>query len=153
MIYPRRAYFGYLRVCHYALSFAPTQHFPKLTPFECIVLAGPSQKGLISDIYELLNDYSITTQGKHRYMLKWEQALGEELPLEAWWVIWSQAKSKICTLNKENTNKILFFWYLTPSHLQAIYPAASTAASDAVDVEAPCCISTGSVRCYNHIGG
>lgn len=39
------------------------------------------------------------TQGKHRYMLRWEQALGEELSIEQWPVVWSQAdKNFICTL-------------------------------------------------------
>lgn len=43
-----------------------------------------------------------------------------------WQIIWSQAaKSSICTLYKENTYKVLYFWYMTPSRLKAIYPLAS----------------------------
>lgn len=52
---PHSACFGYLQICHYALSFAPNLHFSKLSPFEQLVLVGPSQKGLFSDIYKLLN--------------------------------------------------------------------------------------------------
>lgn len=63
------------------------------------------------------------SQGKHSYMLKWEQALGEELSTEQCKIIWSRAaKSPICTLYEENTYKVLSFWYMTPTRLHAIYP-------------------------------
>lgn len=67
---PHRAFFGYLQKSHYVLSFAPSLQFFKLTPFEWIVLSGPSQKGLVSYIYRILNEYNIDTQGKHGYMLR-----------------------------------------------------------------------------------
>lgn len=58
-------------------------------------------------------------------MRKWEQVLGEELPLNSWQLIWSQAsKSSICTLYKENQYKILYHWYQTPDLLHSIYPSA-----------------------------
>lgn len=51
--------------------------------------------------------------------------MDEEIPLEAWQVIWSQAaKSSLCTLYKENTNKILDFWYLIPNVLHTSYPTS-----------------------------
>lgn len=84
---PHRAF---LAIFRYSINlFCPNRQFSKLTRFEQIVLAGSSQKGLISDIYKLLNQYSMDTQGKHRYMLKWEQAIGEELPIEKWQIIQS----------------------------------------------------------------
>lgn len=120
---PRSAFFGYLQTRHYALTFTSNLQFSKLSPFECLVLSGPSQKGLTSDIYKLLNSHNMDSQGKHGYMLNWEKALGEEISPEQWQSIWS-AKSSICILYKENTYKVLFSWYMTPSHLHAIYPTA-----------------------------
>lgn len=119
---PRSALFGFLQIRHYALTFTSNLQFSKLSPFECLVLFGPSQKGLTSDIYKLLNSYNMNSQGKHSYMLKWEQTLGEQFSTEQWQTIWSRAaKSFICTPYKENTYKVLFFWYMTPSCLHAIY--------------------------------
>ena len=59
-------------------------------------------------------------------MLRWVRGLGEELSEEEWGAIRRQAaKSSICTLYKENTYKVLLFWYLTPDVLHKIYPSTS----------------------------
>lgn len=66
-----------------------------------------------------------TFSPRHAYTRKWEQALGEELPLKTWQLIWSQvSKSSICTLFKENQYKILYHWYQTPDLLHYIYSSA-----------------------------
>lgn len=58
--------------------------------------------------------------------MKWEKVLNEEIPIIEWQVIRSQvAKSSMCTLYKENSYKILLFWYMTPDVLHAIFLASS----------------------------
>ena len=123
---PRQVFYGYLQIRHYAQSFAPGLQFSTPTPFEKLVLEGSARRGLISDTYRLLNSRSFPTQGKHAYMLRWERELGEEISETEWQTIWSQAaKSSLCTLYKENAYKILYFWYMTPAILHAIYPSSS----------------------------
>lgn len=91
-----------------------------------MILAGNAQKGLISGIYKILNAISLEEQGKHSYMIKWEKTLNEELLLAQWQAIWTQtAKSSMCTLYKENSYKILFFWYMTADVLHTIFPTSS----------------------------
>lgn len=68
---PSQSFLWLSLVHHYALSFAPALQVSKFTPFERLVLTGPSQKDLLSDIYKLLNSYSIDTQDKHQYMSGW----------------------------------------------------------------------------------
>lgn len=58
----------------------------KLTPFERIVLAGPSQKGLVSDIYRILNKYNMDI-GEARLHAQREWVLEEELSVEQWGII------------------------------------------------------------------
>lgn len=124
--FPRQAFYGYLQIRHYALTIAPTLQFSPPSPFETIVLAGNTQKGLISSIYKILNIFSRNGQGKHSYMTKWEKILGEEIPITQWQIIWAQtAKSSICSLYKENSYKILLLWYMTPDVLHAIFPNSS----------------------------
>lgn len=101
---PHSALFGYLQIRHYALTLTSNLQFSKLSPFVCLVLS--SQKGFTSYMYNILNTFNVGTRGKHSYMLKWEKALGEEIPPEQWQIIWSRAaKSSLCTLYKENTYK------------------------------------------------
>ena len=123
---PRQAFFSYLQIRHYAHTMAPRLLFSKPTPFERIILEGTARRGLISDIYQILNEYPLQTKGKHTYMLRWEKELGGELEEDEWRAVWRQAaKSSICTLYKEKTYKVLFFWYLTPDVLHRIYPSTS----------------------------
>lgn len=123
---PKQAFCGYLQIRHYAQSIAPDLQFSTPTTFEGLILEGSARRGLISDIYQVLNSYNFQVQGKHTYMLRWEKYIGEEIPENTWQVIWSQAaKSSLCTLYKENAYKILFFWYMMPDVLRAIYPSSS----------------------------
>lgn len=122
---PRQAFYSYLQIRHYALSIASDLQFSPPTPFENLIMGGTAQKGLISDIYKIINAYPLETKGKHAYMVRWEKALEEELPMEQWQTIWTQAaKSSLCTLYKENTYKILLYWYMTPDTLHTIYPSS-----------------------------
>ncbi|XP_073465131.1 Fc receptor-like protein 5 [Aquarana catesbeiana] len=94
---PRQAFYSYLQIRHYALSIASDLQFSPPTPFENLIMGGTAQKGLISDIYKIINAYPLETKGKHAYMIKWEKALEEELPMEQWQTIWTQAaKSSLC---------------------------------------------------------
>lgn len=123
---PKQAFYGYLQIRHYALTITSNLQFSPPSSFETIILEGNAQKGVISGIYKILNAISLEEQGKHSYMLKWEKILEEELPLAQWQAIWNQtAKSSMCTLYKENAYKILFFWYMTPDVLHAIFPTSS----------------------------
>lgn len=98
---PRSALFGCLQFWHYALTFAPNLKFSKPSPFESLILHGSSKRGLTSDIYKILDSYNVDSLGKHSYVLKWEENLGEELSSAQWQIIWSHAaKSSICTLYK-----------------------------------------------------
>lgn len=79
---PRNAIFGYLQIRHYAVTFTPTLQFSKPPIFECLILSGPTQKGLTSDIYKLLHSYDMVSQGKRRYMRRWEDQMGEEMSVK-----------------------------------------------------------------------
>ncbi|PIO09146.1 hypothetical protein AB205_0071860, partial [Aquarana catesbeiana] len=112
---PRQVFYGYLQIRHYAQSIAPNLQFSAPSPFEGLMLEGSTRRGLISDIYRILNSYNFTDHSKHPYMTRWERFLGEEIPESTWKTIWTQAaKSSLCTLYKENAYKVLFFWYMTP---------------------------------------
>lgn len=56
---PIHVFYGYLWFCHYAQTITPSLQFSKLAPFEQVILAGPSQKGLISDICKTSNAHSM----------------------------------------------------------------------------------------------
>lgn len=89
--------------------------------FEKVCLEGSSPRGMISQIYQLLITDLSPFRPQHAYMRKWEQALGEELPLKTWQLIWSQvAKSYSCTQRKQY--KVLYNWYQTPDLHHSIYP-------------------------------
>lgn len=75
-------FYAYVQIHHYAPTIAPNLQFSPPTPFETLILAGSAQKGLISDIYKILNTYHLESQGKHAYMTRWEKALNEEIPIE-----------------------------------------------------------------------
>ena len=123
---PRQVFYSYLQIRHYAQTIAPKLQFSQPSPFERIVLEGRHRRGLITDIYQLLNAYDWQGRGKHAYMLKWERELEEPLPMEAWQAVWRQAaKSSLCTLYEENSYKILYFWYQTPDILHKIFPSTS----------------------------
>lgn len=115
--------------CRYIIMHTPLPppySFLNWPHFERIVLADLPEKGLISNIYKILNAFPMQKQGKHVYMHKWEMAISEEMSSEAWQVIWSRAaKSSICILYKEHSYKVLYFWYLTPGLLHAIHLTTS----------------------------
>lgn len=64
---PRQVFYGYPQIRHYAQSFTPNLQFSAPTPFESLMLEGSARRGLISDIYGVLNSYYFSTQGKHIY--------------------------------------------------------------------------------------
>lgn len=86
---PRQAFFSYLQIRHFAQSLVPNLQFSPLTEFEKVCLEGSSPKGMISCTYQLLITVLSPTGPQHAYMHKWEQALGEDIPLKTWQLIWS----------------------------------------------------------------
>ncbi|OCT75394.1 hypothetical protein XELAEV_18030573mg [Xenopus laevis] len=115
---PNTIFYQHLQMRHYALKMIGPQLPINHTPLDTIMATRSHRKGLISDIYGILTMDTELSFVKYRYMLSWEQFLGEELSLNDYNMGKPQEGLKV-------NYKILPHWYMTPAKLHSIYPATT----------------------------
>lgn len=120
---PKESYYSYVQICSYIQKTLSSAVVSLPTAFERLCKAGPSTKGLISDIYRMLLDPDPDTPPRHSYMDKWDAHFSRPLPMETWKRIWNLAsKTSLCVTHRENQLKILMHWYHTPTLLHRLNP-------------------------------
>lgn len=103
---------------YYSLSINPPS-----TTFEHICISTPRDKGLISHLYNYLNNFH--QPEKSGPMIQWETEIGCSFPMDSWSKIENLRKSNCAAAFRESPLKLHIRWYLTPAKIHSFYPMAS----------------------------
>lgn len=121
---PDSEFYRFLQIRHFFQQHYPTPSEENTTLYEDLCHAAPRQRGLISQIYKLLESAEDIPTLKYRS--QWDQELNLDQDAIDWDRGWLNIRkcSKSLTI-RETAVKLTTRWYYTPTRIHTIYPQTS----------------------------
>lgn len=122
--FPPSEYHQYTLIHEFYSTYYSLSVNPPSTLFEHICISSPRDKGLISLLYNNLNNF--LQPEKSGPMIRWEAEIGSSFPMDSWTkMIKNLRKSNCAAAFRESPIKLHIRWYMTPSRIHSFYPSTS----------------------------